>query len=113
MSVIAIFQQLRRSSSMRGVAGYCQTVPSLTLNCLRLFTIEQFFRLGRSHHAVKTLHDVAVKTEGTDSPDRCPRSMSHMWRSCWQNCEAIRARFQRGRLPAPLGAKPNYKGDWR
>jgi hypothetical protein len=73
-----MFQQLRRSSSMRGVAGYCQTVPTLTLNFLRLFTIEQFFRLGRSHHAVKTLHDVAVKIEGTDSPDRCPRSMSHM-----------------------------------
>jgi hypothetical protein len=35
LSVTEMFQQLRRSSSMRGVAGYCQTVPSLTLNFLR------------------------------------------------------------------------------
>lgn len=59
--------------------GLLSPRPGLTLNFLRLFTIEQFFRLGRPHHAIKTLHDVAVKkTEGTDSPNRCPRSMSHM-----------------------------------
>jgi hypothetical protein len=73
-----MFQQLRRSSSMRGVASYCQTIASLILNFLRLFTIEQFFHLGRSHHAVKTLHDVAVKTEGTDSPNRWPPFHVHM-----------------------------------
>jgi hypothetical protein len=43
---------------------------------------------------VKTLHDVAVKTEGTDCPPTaapvpCPTCGAH----AWQNCEAIRVRF--------------------
>ena len=37
--------------------GLLSSRPGLTPNFLRLFTIEQFFRLGRSHHAIKTLHD--------------------------------------------------------